>query len=90
MSFFCRWQLHFFDVDVVSDVVLVLIVLALCAWIVAFMFLVHEYEIFTVFLFSRGWSWFALGKCLSSSVRNFLPMLVVTASFQGGDDVTYT
>ena len=60
------------------------IILALWLVIMVFMFGEQLYESLTLFLLmidlSRWWE----GKCLSRRQRNFFPMFVVQAEFQGG------
>ena len=83
-SLFSSLQLQFFCISVCGVGGLAVRIFLLWDCMICFMFLVQLYEIFTQFLFTtwrRGWS---LGKCLSMSCRNCLPMLVFTDALYGG------
>ena len=54
-------------------------ILALWVCMIALMFFVHEYEIFTVFLLRKVCRGLDFGKCLSMRARNCFPTLVFTA-----------
>ena len=73
-------QLHLFILFLVVGFV----TFALCACMIVWMFLVHEYESFTVCLLINLWSLCFFGKCVSRRAKNLFPIFVVTVMLKGG------